>query len=104
MEKEPSLLNQEPHRPNLYLLVVVHIDNRLPPLASRNLALEHDVNLTVGSILHLRQVEVCCHQANKTGASPDVAAFAAHVSILHQVSNVNICFERGRKLTAELSM
>lgn len=38
----------------LRLLVVVDIDNSLRPLASVDLALEQNVNLTVRSVLHLR--------------------------------------------------
>lgn len=40
------------------LLIIVDINLRLLPLASRDAALEHDVNLTVGSALHLGQEEV----------------------------------------------
>jgi hypothetical protein len=50
------------------------------------MTIEQDVNLAVGSTLHLRQVEVCRDQANETGGTPDVAAFAAKISTLHYVS------------------
>lgn len=70
----------------LHLLVVLHIDNRFLPLASRDFALEQDVNLAVGSTLHLRQVEVCRDQAKKTGGTPNVATLSAKVSTLQYVS------------------
>lgn len=34
------------------------------------MSLEHDVNLAIGSTLHLRQVEVGCCQAERTSCSP----------------------------------
>lgn len=88
---------------HIHLLVIVDVDDRLLPLASRNLALEHDVDLAVGSALHLRQVEVGGNQANESSASPDVTALASHVSILRHVS-IDQSRERGGKHTAELSM
>lgn len=47
----PWQILDHPHEPltyNSHLLVVLHIDNRLLPLASWDLALEQDINLTVG--------------------------------------------------------
>lgn len=41
------------------LIIVLDVHDCILPLASRDLALEHDVNLAVGSPLHLRQEEVC---------------------------------------------
>ena len=39
--------------------------------------------------LHLRQVEVRGDQAEEARGAPDVAALAAEVSALHDVSNCN---------------
>lgn len=71
----------------LPLLVGLDIDNSLCPLASRNLALEQNVDFAVGSVLHLRQEEVCHDETKETCASPDVAALATEVCLLHYVSN-----------------
>ena len=54
----------------------MHIDFGFGPLASRDLTIEQDVNLAVGSILHLRQEEVCHDEANRTCGTPDVATLA----------------------------
>lgn len=67
---------------DLHLVVILDIDDRLLPLASRHLAVEQDVNLTVRPALHLRQVEVGHHEAEETGAAPDVAALSAKVCAL----------------------
>ena len=69
------------------LLVVLCIDDSLVPLAGIDFALEQDVNLTVGSVLHLRHVEVCQDEAEETGTSPDISTLAAKVCLLHGVSN-----------------
>ena len=69
-----------------YLLVVVDVDNRLAPLASRNLALEHDIDLTVGPTLHLRDVEVRHDEAHKASGTPDVTTLAAKVTTLKKVN------------------
>ena len=45
------------HDPSATLLIGIDVDFSLLPFAGWNLALEHDVNLTVGSILHLRQLK-----------------------------------------------
>ena len=76
-----------PSKPHVYLLVVFDIDLGALPLASWDLALELDINLTIGETLHLRQVEVSCDQAKETGGTPDVAALAAKVSALQSISN-----------------
>ena len=44
---------------DLHLLVRLHIDLGLFPLASRHATPEQYVDLAVGQTLHLRQVEVC---------------------------------------------
>lgn len=72
---------------HLHLIIVLDIDHRLLPLARRNLTLEHDVNLTVRSALHLRQEEVCRDQASQTSSTPNVAAFAAEISTLYCISS-----------------
>lgn len=86
-----------------HLLVVLHIDLGLLPLASRYLAVEHDVDLAVGAALHLRQPEVCADQAEQTSATPDVTALAAEVSALCYVSDCQRRTREGR-LTVGLSM
>lgn len=60
------------------LLVFLHTNLRPFPLASRDAAVEHDINLTVGSTLHLRQLEICDDEAKQSGSTPDVAALAAN--------------------------
>jgi hypothetical protein len=63
-------------------VVILDIDDRLLPLASRHLAVEQDVDLTVRPALHLGQVEVGDNEAEKTGATPDVTALAAKIGAL----------------------
>lgn len=64
------------------LLVGLDVDKRLCPLARGHLALEQDVDLAVGSVLHLRQEEVGQQEAHETRSGPDVAALAAEVGLL----------------------
>lgn len=64
------------------LLVGRDIDMSLLPLAGRDLALEQDVDLAVGPVLHLGQVEECREEADEAGGAPDVAALAAQVGLL----------------------
>ena len=66
----------------LHLVIILNIDDRLLPLASGHLAVEQDVDLTVGPALHLGKVEVGHDEAEKTGATPNVAALAAKVRAL----------------------
>jgi hypothetical protein len=61
------------------LLVVVDVDLGLLPLAGRDLAVEHDVNLAVRAVLHLRKLEVGHDQAAEAGGTPDVTTLAAEV-------------------------
>lgn len=61
-----------------HLLVVIDVNVRLLPLASWDLALEHDVNLAVGSVLHLGQLKVGGDQAEQTRRTPNVTALASH--------------------------
>ena len=65
---------------HVLLLVVVDIDDRLLPLAGGDVAVEHDIDLTVRSVLHLRQEEVRKHQTDESGSAPDVSALAAEVA------------------------
>lgn len=71
-----------PSQPYPNLLVVLHIDHSVLPLASRDFTLEENVNLAIGSSLHLRQEEIRQDEANKTSSTPDVAAFTAEVRLL----------------------
>ena len=61
----------------LRLLVVVDIDDRLLPLASRNAATEHDVDFTVRAVLHLRQAPPGDGETDEGRGTPDVTALAA---------------------------
>ena len=46
-------------------------------MTSGDLALEHDVNLTVRSAFHLRKEEVCSDETEQASAAPDVTTLAA---------------------------
>ena len=63
------------------LLVVIDVNDSLRPLASWDLALEHDVDLAVGTSLHLRKLVVRRDQAEEAGSAPNVAAFASNCSV-----------------------
>ena len=65
-----------------HLVVILDIHDCLLPLAGRNSAVEKDVDLTIGSALHLRQEEVCQCEADETSASPDVTTFATKIGAL----------------------
>jgi hypothetical protein len=62
------------------LLVVVDVDDRLLPLASRDLPSEHDVDLAVRAICHLRKLEVGNNQTSQAGGAPDVTTFSTKIS------------------------
>jgi hypothetical protein len=62
------------------LLVVVDVDDRLLPLASRDLPSEHDVDLAVTAVLHLRKLEVGDDQTSQTGGAPDVTTFSTKIA------------------------
>ena len=64
------------------LLVVVDVDGHLLPLAGRDAAVEHDVDLAVRAALHLRQAKVRDDQTEKAGTAPDVAALATDCRIV----------------------
>lgn len=51
-------------------------------MAGWHLALEQNVDLTVGSVLHLRQVDVCERETDKASTGPDVTALATKVGLL----------------------
>jgi len=67
---------------NFHLLIVVDTDDRLLPLASRDVTLEQDVDLTEGPVLHLRNPDPSQEGADEGGARPDVAALAAQVPLI----------------------
>lgn len=75
----------------VHLGVVVDVYDSLLPLASRNLALEEDIDFAVGPTLHLRKVEVCRQEANETSRAPDVSASAAEVDALESLSAICHC-------------
>lgn len=58
------------------LLVVVDIDGSFLPFASRDFALKHDVDFTVGAVLHFRKFKVCDYEAEEARCAPDVTASA----------------------------
>ena len=63
------------------LLVGIDINLGFLPLARWYAALEHDVDLAIGSALHLRQAEVCCDQTHESGSAPDVAALRSNCAM-----------------------
>lgn len=63
-------------------LVVLDVDNGLLPLARLNLAPEQDIDLAVGTALHLRNVPPCQGKADESRAAPDVSALATKVCSL----------------------
>jgi hypothetical protein len=65
-----------------HLLVIIDINLRLLPVTSGDLALEHDVNLAVGSALHLRKEEVCSDETEETSGAPNVTTLATDCEIL----------------------
>jgi hypothetical protein len=95
-----------PRRPqsNRHLLVVLDVDHSLLPLASRDVALEQDVDLAVGSVLHLRHKEVCHDETEETSSSPDVSALSAKVGFLRFISKLFIVMVERGKPTSALSM
>lgn len=65
------------------LLVGLDIDNSLCPLAGGDLALEQDVDLAVGAVLHLGEEEEGHEETGEAGAGPDVTAPATEVGLLY---------------------
>ena len=45
--------------------------------------MEQNVDFAVGSVLHLRQEEVCDDEAEEASATPDVTALATKVCFLY---------------------
>src|ERR1017187_3326334 len=90
--------------PRLTLLVVLYINNCFRPLTSWDMTIKQDVNLAVGSILHLRQEEVCHDQAKETGATPDIAALPEKCSTLYYISNCHRKTRREKSPTVGLSI
>jgi hypothetical protein len=65
------------------LLVVLGVDDGILPLASRHMAIEEDVDLAVGSALHLWDVEVGKSETEECRACPNITTFSAEVSALY---------------------
>ena len=65
-----------------HLLIVVDIDDRLLPFASRDTTRKQNVDLTEGPVLHLWNPDPSHDGADKGGASPDVAALATQVPLI----------------------
>lgn len=72
------------------LLVIIHTDHRLLPLSRWDSALVHDVDLAVGTALHLRQQEVCRDQTAQSGEAPNKAAFAPNCTSLATIREHDI--------------
>lgn len=72
----PSCVQHIRRHSKEHLLIIININLSLFPLASGNLALEHDVNLAVRSTLHLGKEEVCSDETGETGTAPDVTTLA----------------------------
>lgn len=62
--------------PTLPLLVLLKTDDSLLELPRRDTSLEHDVNLSVRSALHLRKAEVRSDEGSKRCSTPNVAALS----------------------------
>lgn len=71
-----SLKKKTKNKNNKSLLVVVDIDRSFLPFASRDFALKHDVDFTVGAVLHFRKFKVCDYEAEEARCAPDVTASA----------------------------
>lgn len=67
---------------SLSLLVVGGVDNRLLPLAGLDLALEENVDLAIGAVLHLGEPLPGHEGTNECCAGPDVSALATKVTTL----------------------
>ena len=68
-------------------MVLVPLDEGLPPLACRDLAGKQDVNFAVGAIFHLRQEEECHHKTEAASAGPDIATLTSKVCAICFVNN-----------------
>lgn len=75
LSKTKTKNNNNKKQTNL-LLVVVDIDGSFLPFASRDFALKHDVDFTVGAVLHFRKFKVCDYEAEEARCAPDVTASA----------------------------
>jgi hypothetical protein len=58
------------------LLVVVNVDNHILPPMGWNMTFKQNINLAVGSVLHLGEPDPGHDCTNKRSAGPDVAALA----------------------------
>lgn len=68
--------NNNNKKPTNLLLVVVDIDGSFLPFASRDFALKHNVDFTVGAVLHFRKFKICDYEAEEARCAPDVTASA----------------------------
>lgn len=64
--------------PSPKLVILFNLDLSLRPLSSRYSPFEQNIDLAIGTILHLRQLEVCRDQTQQSRSTPYVAAFASH--------------------------
>jgi hypothetical protein len=71
------------------LLIVLNINDSLLPLASWNTTLEHDVNLTIRSTLHLRKAEVGNDQTTESSSAPNVTTLATNCIMLAMFRRVS---------------
>lgn len=65
-----------------HLFIVIDVDFRLLPFASRDTTLEQNVNLTEGPVLHLWNPDPSHGGTDKGCGSPDVAALATQVPLI----------------------
>lgn len=78
----PGITLLRPSGPHRRLVVVLARDNRLLPLASRDMALEKNIYLTVGPVLHLREVDPCQKETDESSSGPNVTGLADKISAL----------------------
>lgn len=67
---------------NFRLVIIIDIDDSLLPLAGRDPTLEQNIDLTEGSVLHLRDPNVRHDGAEEGSAGPDVSRLAADVPLV----------------------
>jgi hypothetical protein len=77
-----QLTTQASPNSNFNPLIIVDIDDRLVPFASRDIPPRQNVDLTEGSVLHLWNPEPRHGDADNRSTSPDLAAPVAQVPLI----------------------
>lgn len=72
--------------PHTHLLVIVDIDVCLCPFASRYTTSEQNIDLSVGSVSHLGNLEVGDHEADERSCAPDITTLSTDCKMLAFVS------------------